>query len=75
MGNPRERTGIKLKHTLYGTLIFFLISSPAMYALINKVLGNQFADVNGCPTLMGVSLHAAVYCLALVAVMYLPNKE
>lgn len=74
MGDPTERTGIKLKHSLYGTLIFFLISSPAVFSLVGSLLGEQYADSNGCPTLTGVGLHALVYCVALVAVMYLPEK-
>lgn len=75
MGNPAKKTGIKLKHSLYGTLIFFLISSPAMFAIVGKLLGNQFADQNGCPTIQGIFLHGIVYFIALVAVMYLPNED
>ena len=73
MSFATARLGIKLKHSLYGTLIFFLISSPAMYSFVGSVLGDQFADSNGCPTMLGVVLHAAVFCAALVGVMYLPE--
>ncbi len=73
MGNPSEKFGVKLKHTLYGTLIFYLLSSPAIYSVINSVAGRQVADVNGCPTLQGVLLHALIYCVVLVVVMYLPT--
>ncbi len=75
MGNPLENTFVKLKHTIYGTLIFFLISSPAVFAVVGSLLGNEFADANGCPTLQGVVLHAIVYFLALVGVMYLPESN
>ena len=75
MGNPLINSGVKLKHTIYGTLIFFLISSPTVYSFVGSILGPHFADVNGCPTLYGLLLHALVYCLVLVAVMYLPEKN
>ena len=64
--------GTKIKHSLYGSLIFFFISSPAMYSFVGGLFGSNFADFNGCPTLYGVLLHAFVYAAALVGVMYLP---
>jgi len=75
MGNPTQKTGIKLKHTIYGTLIFFLISSPAVYSFVGSILGEQFANSDGCPTTLGVLTHAAVYCAALVGVMFLPERD
>jgi hypothetical protein len=65
-------SGIKLKHSIYGSLIFFFISSPVMYSFVSNLLGRQFASAAGCPSLAGVALHALVYCAALVGVMYLP---
>lgn len=74
MGNPRRETGLKVKYSLYGTLIFFLLSSPAIYSLTGAIFGRSIAT-NGCPTFMGVVLHSIVYFLFLVAVMYLPNEQ
>ncbi len=71
MGNSASK-GVKIKHSLYGTLIYYFVSSPALYSLMGKLLGNQIADVNGCPTTIGIILHSFVYFLILVAVMYLP---
>lgn len=73
MGDPRVDTGNKIKNSLYGSLIFFLLTSPAMYAFTSSIFGPSIATPQGCPTLLGVLLHTVVYCLALVAVMYLPN--
>jgi len=73
MGDPYERTGTKLKHSLYGTLIFFLVSNPAMFSLMGSIFGSGISNAIGCPSLTGILLHAVVYFLALVAVMYLPN--
>jgi hypothetical protein len=72
MGNAASK-GIKIKHSLYGTLIFFLLSNPATFKLVNNILGGGVADSAGCPSLFGIVLHALVYCAVLVAVMYLPS--
>lgn len=72
MGDPRVDTYTKIKHSLYGSLIFFFLSSPAMYSLTGSLIGPQIANISGCPTTMGILLHATIYCAALVAVMYLP---
>ena len=73
MGKSDINSGIKLKHTIYGTLIFYLISSPAMFSFISSVFGNQYANMNGCPTMDGLILHGLIYCIALIGVMYLPE--
>ena len=63
---------IKLKHSLYGALIFYLISSPALFSVMGSILGNWVSTSSGCPTFMGLLLHSVVFCMALVGVMYLP---
>jgi hypothetical protein len=75
MGNPFIGTTIKLKHSIYGTLIAFFLSSKTIFANVNSILGDKFADQYGCPTLLGVFTHAFIYCLALMGVMYLPNDK
>lgn len=72
MGNSKVKKGIKLKHSLYGTLIFFMLSNPATYSFVAGLFGNQFAN-NGCPTLKGILLQTIIYCAFLITVMYLPN--
>ena len=64
MGNPFKNQLFKLKNTTYGTLIFYMISSPAMYYLTNK---------DNCPSISMVLLHSIIYCLVLIGVMYFPE--
>lgn len=66
--------GLKLKFSIYGTLIFYLIASPAMFSFVASIFGNNIASPSGCPTHFGIVLHALVYCIALVGVMYLPPE-
>lgn len=72
MRNADVETGVKLKHSLYGTLIFYLLSSPVLFSLLSKVLGKGYSSLSGCPTIYGVLLNALLYGLVLVGVMYLP---
>jgi hypothetical protein len=74
MWNKDASPGLKFKYTLYGALIAYFITSPAMYATVGSVLGPKVSNANGCPTTVGVILHALVYGTALVGVMYLPDK-
>ena len=72
MKNATIDNGIKLKHTIYGALIFFFISNPAFFSVTQSIFGTNISSTNGCPTLNGIMVHAVLYCMALVAVMYLP---
>tara|TARA_Y100000389_G_scaffold195892_1_gene227955 strand:+ start:1487 stop:1900 length:414 start_codon:yes stop_codon:yes gene_type:complete len=66
---------MRLRHSIWAALIFFVISSPSMYSVVSSVLGPSIASSDGCPTNTGRMVHAVVYCLALVAIMYLPEKK
>jgi len=74
MWGAPQSSGLKLKFSLYGTLIFYLVSSPVLFSVMNALLGDNVASVNGCPTVTGVILGGAIYCMVLVAFMYLPPE-
>ena len=75
MRKSKSDTAVKFKHSLYSTLIFYLVSSPATFSVVSSLLGKQFSDASGCATLQGILLHAAVYCVFLILVMYLPERN
>ena len=66
MGDPRKDTSLKLKYSFYGTLIFYLVSSPALYGVTNKLFQNMSTN---CPNKLGILLHSVVYCLLLIGVV------
>ena len=68
MGDPFENSLFKLKNTTYGSLIYFLISSPTIYYLSNKML--NFKD---CRNTVSLLVHSAIYFIILVGVMYFPE--
>jgi hypothetical protein len=65
----------KLQHSLTLALVFYLVSSPFTYRLVDRLLGSiveavvpQFRSLfkvaeAGCPTQYGLVLHSAVFAL------------
>lgn len=74
--NKKESISLmtKVKHTLYSALIFYFLSSPAVYKISNNLLNNfNIADNQGCQTMVGAGIHAIAYFVVLILVMYLPD--
>ena len=69
MSKSKINNGIKIKHSLYGTLIYYFISSSPFYSFINMI----FNIGATCPNDCGLLLLSTLYCVALIAVMYLPD--
>jgi uncharacterized membrane protein (DUF106 family) len=45
-------------------LLFFVVSSPIVYKLVDKILGRlvgPIASSSGCPTTLGLLVHSAVF--------------
>ena len=69
MGSSNIKNKIKIKHSLYGTLIYYFVSSQQFYSFMNILLNNNNYN---CPTTIGLILQSIVYFSFLLAVMYLP---
>jgi hypothetical protein len=70
--NNKTNMFVKLKHTLYGSLIYFFLSSPPMYSLTSRLL---FGISQAYPDFKQVFLHSIIYCFLLILVMYLPEEN
>jgi hypothetical protein len=64
-------TGLKVKFSLYSTLLFFVVANPATYTFMNSIVGGVAAA--GCPTAFGLVLHSVVFFLLSYAIMTLPR--
>jgi hypothetical protein len=63
---------IKLSATLQSIIIFIVISLPFTYKLTNRLLGGflgKLADPSGCPTGLGLFIHAIVFGVIIYALM------
>jgi hypothetical protein len=57
----------KLKGALIAGLMFFIISNPIVYKLVDGVLGGALGRISspgGCPTTWGLVVHSAVFAAA-----------
>jgi uncharacterized BrkB/YihY/UPF0761 family membrane protein len=57
----------KWRYSIYSTILFFILSLPLVYKLLKTV------DKNGCPTIIGVTIHAIVFLLIIRGMMELKN--
>ena len=56
----------KWQISIFSAFIFILVIHPYTYIFTQKVLGGflgKIADVNGCPTTLGLIVHTIVYIL------------
>lgn len=54
---------IKLKHTIYGSLIFFFLSNPTTHRLLL---------LNNCNSIYNIVILSSMYSIVLFSIMYLP---
>lgn len=59
----------KWRYTLYTTLVLLILFNPWTFQVMNKVVSSLFrglvvvATKDGCPTFLGLVLHAVVFGL------------
>lgn len=57
----------KLKGALIAGLMFFIISNPMVYKIVDDLAGGllgRIASPGGCPTTWGLIVHSAVFAAA-----------
>jgi len=57
----------KLKGALIAGLMFFIISNPMVYKLVDGLVGGMLGPIaspSGCPTTWGLILHSGVFAAA-----------
>lgn len=57
----------KLQTALVAGLMFFIISNPMVYKIVDSLLGGllgPIASPSGCPTTWGLIVHSAVFAAA-----------
>lgn len=75
MSNVNEKLGIKLKHSFYGSLIFFFVSNPVIYSLTKMYISDKITNESGQPTMQGIAIHSAIYFIILMLAMHFPSDK
>ena len=71
-------TYLKINATIQSVLIFILVSLPITYKITNGLLGGiigKLADESGCPTGLGIFVHAIVFGLLIYGIMAMKTAE
>lgn len=62
----------KWRFTIYTTILLLILFNPLTYKLVNKLLSNfvgSIANKDGCPTLLGFGIHAAIFTIIIRLLM------
>ena len=63
----------KWRYTLITTVLFLIIVNPMTYKLTNKIFSKIFGSLanasSGCPSMLGIGIHAVVFTLLLRLLM------
>jgi hypothetical protein len=65
-------TTLKITATIQSIIIFLIVSLPYTYKVTNGLLGGilgKLADPSGCPTVLGLFIHAIVFGLIVYGLM------
>ena len=54
---------VTMNHLVCLAVVFFVVANPMTYDLVNRVV--PVTDGMGCPSQMGVAVHAVVFALAV----------
>jgi len=66
------RLSQKQSATLQAVLLFYIISNPMTYRLVDSILGGvvgRISDISGCPTALGLIVHSIVFGAVVYSLM------
>ncbi len=66
---------LKIKFSLYGTLIAFFVSSTEFNQIVGRYITKEDNSISNCFEIKQMFVHTLIYIVFLVAVMYLPDEK
>ena len=65
----------KFMISIISALVFFIVANPETFKLVRRLVGSWVATPTGCPSMMGLILHAAVFMLVVWGMMNLKRES
>ena len=67
---------LKVKYSLYSTLVFFIFANPETFRIVHGLLGSTIPIITsaGVPTPAGFFVHAFGFFITMLGLMMLPNE-
>ena len=64
----------KLIISIISALVFFVVANPETFKLVRRLVGSWVATPTGCPSMMGLLLHAVVFMLVVWGMMNIKKE-
>jgi hypothetical protein len=71
-----NRLLLKIKYSLYSTLVFFIFANPETFRIVHGLIGKSMPIITstGVPTPAGFFLHAFGFFVTMLGLMLLPSE-
>ena len=71
----KKTISLLIKYTFYCTLLFYFFTNKEIYQITGHLTNGKLSDINGCPTFVGLLVHALLFMFTAFALMFLPKDK
>ncbi len=61
--------------SIVSALVFFIVANPETFKLVRRLVGSWVATPTGCPSMLGLFLHAVVFMLIVWGMMNIKRES
>ena len=61
--------------SIISALVFFIVANPETFKLVRRLVGSWVATPTGCPSMLGLLLHALVFMLIVWGMMNIKKES
>lgn len=65
----------KLMISIISALVFFIVANPETFKMVRRLVGSWVATPTGCPSMLGLFLHAVVFMLVVWGMMNIKREK